>query len=105
MPAQSDDTPGDGPADGSPVNHGEVKAASLVHVAIAQRRVETAVLLLSNARRDVEEMIGAARSLGCSWSDVGKALGVSRQTAHRRFGGRLHSIAPVLAFAVALFAG
>lgn len=35
--------------------------------------------------RDLRAQVDAARSLGCSWQEIGDALGISRQAAHERF--------------------
>lgn len=37
----------------------------------------------------LDHFVGHARSAGCSWNDIGEALGVSRQAAHQRHGGLL----------------
>ena len=52
-------------------------------------RLERAAALLriaENADRLARTEVAAARELdGASWTDVGDALGVSRQTAHERY--------------------
>lgn len=49
-------------------------------------RAVTALELSAAAQRYARAEVIAARELdGASWTDVGKALGVSRQTAHERF--------------------
>lgn len=61
------------------VRNGDVKAAALLHVTAANRSAEAI-----SANR--VELIKAARSFGATWAEIGVALGVSRQTAHKRFG-------------------
>jgi len=34
----------------------------------------------------IATLVGAARMAGASWSQIGAALGVSRQAAHERYG-------------------
>jgi hypothetical protein len=49
-------------------------------------RAIAALKLSAAAERYARAEVIAARELdGASWADVGKALGVSRQTAHERF--------------------
>lgn len=49
-------------------------------------RAVVALELSAAAERYARAEVIAARELdGASWADVGKALGVSRQTAHERF--------------------
>ncbi len=49
-------------------------------------RAVAALELSAAAERYARAEVIAARELdGASWADVGKALGVSRQTAHERF--------------------
>lgn len=49
-------------------------------------RAVAALRLSEAAERHARAEVIAARELeGASWADVGKALGVSRQTAHERF--------------------
>lgn len=58
------------------------EAGPVVHLdrAIAALRLSDAAERLARA-----EVIAARELDGASWADVGKALGVSRQTAHERF--------------------
>lgn len=45
-------------------------------------------------RRQVERIeagqVRRARNAGASWAEIAAALGVSKQAAHRKFGGLLH---------------
>ena len=41
-------------------------------------------------RRRAREAANAAAQSAWSWSDVGEALGISKQAAHQRFSARLH---------------
>lgn len=65
--------------DGEPVTNGEVKAAALQHVRTQHREAEAAI-------QNRLEMIRAARAFGASWAELGEAMEMSRQTAHKRFG-------------------
>jgi hypothetical protein len=39
------------------------------------------------ARRQLDDAVSAAREAGASWADIGRAVGISRQSAHERWGG------------------
>lgn len=51
----------------------------------ALKRLESVAARLAalEAKRDVA--VATAVDAGCSWADIGRALGVSAQAAHRRF--------------------
>lgn len=47
------------------------------------------MVLLRDAIADVlDELVRDMRAEGCTWSEVGDALGVSRQGARQHYGGR-----------------
>jgi hypothetical protein len=50
--------------------------------------VGVAALAYDTARRALEEAVGQARAHGFSWSEVGGALGITRQAAFQRFSDR-----------------
>lgn len=52
----------------------------------ALRLARLALLAAQRAREDAAVHVARARALGATWADVGAALGVTRQTAHERFG-------------------
>lgn len=51
---------------------------AIAHVRMANVHAESAIEVRAEAIR-------VARALGCSWEQLGDALGMSRQTAHKRF--------------------
>ncbi len=55
------------------------KVASLAELAAAAAAFQ-------EARRSIEAAVDGARSAGASWSEVGQAIGMSRQGAFQRFG-------------------
>lgn len=60
--------------------------ASLARPGAHLDRAVVALAVAGEAERVARAEVIAARELdGASWADVGKALGVSRQTAHERF--------------------
>lgn len=48
--------------------------------------VRTAAQAAADARRDLDKTVAAARAAGASWSDIGAAAGMTRQSAHERWG-------------------
>ena len=42
--------------------------------------------ILESARRCLHEGVAVARQRDCSWAEIGRALGMSRQAAFQRFG-------------------
>ena len=55
------------------------KPAILVELSVAAAAFDT-------ARRSLAEEVERARQAGASWSEIGQALGMTRQGAFRRFG-------------------
>lgn len=50
----------------------------------------TAVDHLEAVQESIEQLVlHAAREHGATWADLGRLLGISRQAARQRFGGRL----------------
>lgn len=62
-----------------PVLNGQVKAAALAM--LRSRHLETEASIQTRL-----ETIRGARVFGATWAEVGEAMGMSRQTAHKRFG-------------------
>ncbi|HMC05601.1 MAG TPA: hypothetical protein VKJ83_09040 [Actinomycetota bacterium] len=52
----------------------------------ALKTVEAAREHLIRAEAELTAAVGLARGRGCSWSELGRALAVSRQAAQQRFG-------------------
>lgn len=50
--------------------------------------VSVAAGAVERARVRLDEAVGQARKAGASWEAVGQAVGISRQSAHERWGGR-----------------
>lgn len=48
--------------------------------------VAAAAHAVAQARRQLDTAVAMARVAGASWADVGKAAGISRQSAHERWG-------------------
>lgn len=52
---------------------------------LALGRLESSVIALDQARRAQADYVWAARAAGCTWTAIGDALGLDRETARRRF--------------------
>lgn len=50
--------------------------------------IEDARRRVNQAGEDLVEVVEAARREGASWTWIGEALGMSKQAAWKRFGGR-----------------
>jgi hypothetical protein len=57
----------------------------------ALKRIETAAARLAVAEAQRDAAVASAMESGCTWADIGRALGVSAQAAHRRFRWVRHS--------------
>lgn len=51
----------------------------------ALKRIETVAARLAAVESQRDAAVAAATEAGCSWAEIGRALGVSTQAAHRRF--------------------
>jgi hypothetical protein len=60
------------------INRSEARDAILRHLAVAHRAADVA-----NASR--AELVRQARMFGATWDQIGEALGMTRQAAHKRF--------------------
>ena len=59
----------------------------------ALEALEDAVQGLRDARAFVDELARQAHESGCTWDEIGGALGISKQGAHKRFAGALEEVA------------
>ena len=59
----------------------------------ALRRARQALSAAQRLRNEAAVHVARARLLGATWADVGNALGVTRQTAHERFGASARRLA------------
>lgn len=57
------------------------------------RNVEKITARLGELGADREQAVAKAIEAGCSWAEVGAALGVSAQAAHKRFRWLRHDAA------------
>jgi DNA-directed RNA polymerase specialized sigma24 family protein len=57
----------------------------------ALTKIETASRRLAGAEMARDVAVALAMEEGCSWAEIGAALGVSAQAAHRRFRWLRHS--------------
>lgn len=53
------------------------------------RAIASAMIVVDAADRNLLDAVAAARSADLSWTEIGVALGVSRQAARQRFGDRV----------------
>jgi len=54
----------------------------------ALRLIETAAEANAAARAQLDAAVTAGRAVGLSWADVGRAVGITRQSARERWGAR-----------------
>jgi hypothetical protein len=57
----------------------------------ALKKLEAAAARLAVAESQRDAAVAAAMEAGCTWAEIGRALGVSAQGAHRRFRWVRHS--------------
>jgi hypothetical protein len=62
-----------------------------VSKARALKKLETASGRLAAMESQRDMAVAAAMDAGCTWAEIGSALGVSAQAAHRRFRWLRHS--------------
>lgn len=67
------------PGDDDAVRNGQARKAALSHVRSQHREAEALILTRIEAIR-------AARLFGATWEELGEAMEMSRQSAHKRFG-------------------
>lgn len=67
--------------------HDEWKAHIAPSEAVAG--VEAAAREYNQAGRRLDKTVAAAKTAGASWADIGRAVGISRQSAHERWAERL----------------
>lgn len=51
----------------------------------ALKKLESVAARLAQVETQRDVAVAAAVDAGCSWAEIGRALGVSAQAAHRRF--------------------
>jgi hypothetical protein len=70
------------------------QAIAVLEAAVEERRLSAlgrlaeAVAGHVTAGRLVADAVRAARDAGATWADVGRATGMTRQSAHERWGGQ-----------------
>jgi hypothetical protein len=52
---------------------------------VALRKLETVTGRLAKMEAERDTAVAVAMEAGCTWNEIGAALGVSAQAAHRRF--------------------
>lgn len=71
-------------------NHVRQVRAPELHVDDPEQRLWTLAALASvalEAESSYSVVVDQARALGATWEQIGHALGMSKQAAHKRFGG------------------
>jgi len=58
---------------------------------MALNRLKKAVDRLATVEVERDRAVAAAMAAGCTWAEIGEALGVSAQAAHKRFRWLRHS--------------
>lgn len=58
-----------------------------LHAALPGLAVHDAAQELAAARETLDQAVATARASGASWTLIGKAAGITRQSAHERWGG------------------
>lgn len=70
----------------------QVRAPEELHVDDPEQRLWTLAALASvalEAESSYSVVVDQARSLGATWEQIGHALGMTKQAAHKRYGGTL----------------
>lgn len=80
----------DGFADASPHVEEAIHDEWLAHVAPVEATagVAAAAREYAQAGRRLEKSVAAARTSGATWAEIGKAVGITRQTAHERWSSK-----------------
>lgn len=61
------------------------EAPAIVSTRRSQQLIAQAAAAVDAAERKLHERVRDARANGVTWDEIGEALGVTRQSAHRRF--------------------
>jgi hypothetical protein len=65
-----------------------VESALMEHTYRALSTVATAAARASDAGEQLDAAVAAARGAGATWEQIGRAVGITRQTAHARWADR-----------------
>lgn len=63
-------------------------------VALPALAIHDLTLRIAEAQEELERAVARARAAGESWSSIGAAAGVTRQSAHERWGSRATLVEP-----------